>query len=223
VAFLSPDLARTLRALFGGQPEVVARSALPSPEAFVAERQAAISAVFDGLSDECDLVGLNEEMDALLASPAVASLGSVCQRELLTSYVGYLFWDIVLLPMVAADGADAPVALQEILVDRISPEDARLLPLEKGGPILRGGSLAGFGGFFSRSTRENDYLWGRLHATERLFDLLESTAAREIAAAGIDVAACKRRALARVLNQEAPRLAHVGDLVARLQAALGTP
>jgi patatin-related protein len=218
--FLSSDLARTVQDLFGGLPEVVARTTLPNPEAFVAERQAAISAAIDRLSDECDLVGLNEEMDALLASPAVASLGSVCQRELLTSYVGYLFWDIVLLPMVAAQGDDASVALQEILVDRISPDDAAILRLDKEGPILRGGSLAGFGGFFSRSTRENDYLWGRLHAVERLFDLLESTAGRETAASGIDVTAYKRRALDCVLKQEAQRLTHVGDLVSRLRAVL---
>lgn len=29
--------------------------------------------------------------------------------------------------------------------------------------MLLGGTLAGFGGFLSRATRENDYLWERLH------------------------------------------------------------
>ena len=61
---------------------------------------------------------------------------------------------------------------------------------------------------------------GRLHAVDRLFDLLASTAAKEIASAGIDIRAFKKRSLAGVLQEEAPRLPHVADLISRLQAAV---
>ncbi|CAN7245864.1 patatin-like protein [Phenylobacterium sp. LjRoot225] len=216
--FLSAELMWRIQDLFGRLAEVDAKDALPNPEVFVQEHRDTISSILDRLGDECDLAGLDEELDALLASPSVAALGAACQRELLISYIGYLFWDMVLLPMVPT-GSTA-ITLEEIRVDRISPEDAASLRVENEGPILRGGTLAGFGGFFSRSTRENDYLWGRLNAVDRLFDILASTAAKPIADAGLDIAALKTRALACVLRQEAPRLTNVGDLISRLQAAV---
>src|SRR3546814_7450427 len=40
---------------------------------------------------------------------------------------------------------------------------------------LRGTELYNFGAFFSRTYRENDYLWGRLHGAERMVDLICST------------------------------------------------
>lgn len=218
VRFLSAELLGEIRDLFGGLPDAAGRSTLPDPAKFVRERRAAISAILDRLGDECDLGGLDEEVDALLASPSVAALGGGRQRELLISYIGYLFWDMVLLPMTPLR-SDA-ITLQEILVDRISPDDAATLRLEDEGPVLRGGTLAGFGGFFSRSTRENDYLWGRLHAVDRLFDILAGAAAGPLAEAGVDIVAFKKRALARVLQQEAGRLERIGDLISRLQAAV---
>lgn len=59
--------------------------------------------------------------------------------------------------------------LNEIRIDRISPEDAVAI---RRGNTLKGVNLGRFGGFFSRAHRENDYLWGRLHAVDRLIDIV---------------------------------------------------
>ena len=50
-------------------------------------------------------------------------------------------------------------------------------PFGKGGvaATLKGIEFNNFGAFFSRSYRENDYLWGRLHGAERMIDIMLST------------------------------------------------
>jgi hypothetical protein len=65
-----------------------------------------------------------------------------------------------------------------IEVLRVSPVDTRLLA-DPGAPKLKGTSLSHFGAFFSRPGRENDYLWGRLDAAERLAALVFDDPARE--------------------------------------------
>lgn len=220
VLFLGIDTVKQIRTLFGQLPEVGPESVLPDPGAFLAVHEEQINAVMQRLSNESDLRGLSEEVETVLASSAVHALGPACQRDILISFLGFMFWDMVLQPMMTAVGARDTNALEEILVDRISPQDATSLRLDDAGPVLRGGALAGFGGFFSRASRENDYLWGRLHAVERLFALVASTAAREITRAGVDVAALRRRCFESVLREEKPRLSHVAQLIERLQAKL---
>ena len=96
--------------------------------------------------------------------------------------------------------------------DCISPEDATAI--RKGVlETLKGIQLNSFGAFFSRSYRENDYLWGRLHGADRLFDIV-------ISSSGIDPAeatALKRELLYAVLDEERPRLLHIPDLFETLQ------
>jgi hypothetical protein len=56
----------------------------------------------------------------------------------------------------------------EVLVARMSPSDSTLLrPVHESGKVL-GARLGHAYAFFSRKARENDYLWGRLDAAERL-------------------------------------------------------
>lgn len=216
--FLGADLVAKIHTLFGRPQVLAADGTLPDAETFATGNDAALSAIMARLSDECDLVGLNEDVDAVLASPSVFELGPDCQTELLMSYVGFLFWDIVLLPMTVGGGSDDSGALEEILIDRISPEDATTIRLPGKGSVLRGGSLGGFGGFFGRAMRENDYLWGRLHAVDRLIDLVVSTARHDVAGAGIDLRAFKKRGFESVLKGETARLPHSADLITRLQA-----
>ena len=80
--------------------------------------------------------------------------------------------DQVAFPLM--DSADM-VDLTEIEVMRISPMDSALLPPERCSPL--GASLGGFAGFLDRPSRENDLLLGRLHAAERLVDLIARAAA----------------------------------------------
>lgn len=220
VGILSAELAKDICALFdhprGAEPP---SAEAPAAQDFAAQQRGAIDGILERIGRECDLVRLNERVDAVLASPAVSQLGPNAQREVLTAYLGFNFWDVILLPMVGSLSLDVGT-LQEILVDRISPEDAVTLALPAGSPVLLGGSIGGFGGFFSRAVRENDYLWGRLHAIDRLLDILASTVAPHAEGKPIDMKSFKKRAFEIVLQKEAPRLKAVPNLIAQLQEAV---
>jgi patatin-related protein len=88
---------------------------------------------------------------------------------LIVRWIGFPLWDTLLFPIM---GLSDIWQLNQIRVKRISPDDARRLPVppeEK----LQGVALHHFGAFFRRSAREHDYLWGRLDAVEQLLGLLD--------------------------------------------------
>jgi patatin-related protein len=93
------------------------------------------------------------------------------RRDLLIRYLGFPIWDSMLYPLqVLSDVAER----DEVLVARMSPSDSTLLrPVHESGKVL-GARLGHAYAFFSRRARENDYLWGRLDAAERLVRLLLS-------------------------------------------------
>lgn len=177
-----------------------------------------ISKLVERLGQECDLERTMDNVDAVLASPLLLGMAERCRIAILTGYLGYLYWDIILRPTASALSLDAG-QIEEILIDRISPEDATTLTLPDRKSVLQGGSFAGFGGFLSRSIRESDYLWGRLHAVDRLFDILESTVPAN-RRGDFDIAALKKRAFGRVLEEEARRLRFVPELLAQLGEAI---
>lgn len=87
------------------------------------------------------------------------------QQDLLTRYLGFPFWDMLVFPLQAVSNVGER---DHVEVYRMSPNDVGLL----GEKDLRGMSLFHFGAFFDRGGREGDYLWGRLDAAERLIKLL---------------------------------------------------
>jgi hypothetical protein len=89
-----------------------------------------------------------------------------------------------------------------------------------GANSLKGIALNNFAGFFSRRYRENDYLLGRLHAVERLMDIVCDAAGIDQQHGGIDVLAIKRRAFERVLAAEESHLIYSADLIAALRRAV---
>lgn len=182
------------------------------------EAGAQISRLVERLAQECDMARVVDNVDAVLASPLVQGLREESRLAILTGYLGYFFWDVILRPTASALSLEAG-PIEEILVDRISPEDADSLVLDEGKPVLLGSSFAGFGGFLGRAVRENDYLWGRLHAVDRLFDILLSTVPANLRA-GLAVEALKKRAFEWVLEEEGQRLALVPELLARLREAV---
>jgi patatin-related protein len=96
------------------------------------------------------------------------------RREVLIRFLGFPFWDTLIYPVTRLTQAGE---LREIDVVRFSPADSTALGAAtaqgKSTPQkLLGVKLAHFGAFFSREARENDYLWGRLDAAERLVGLL---------------------------------------------------
>ena len=210
--FLSDQVIATCRALFLAGLGRMETGGVASPS------DADISSLVKRLSIECDLAHCADDADAVLSSPLVLNLGSRCRSAILTAYLGYFYWDILVRPASGTLTMDAgPIV--EIMIDRISPDDAVSLTSQEATRVLLGGTFAGFGGFLSRATRENDYLWGRLHAVDRLFDILASTVPAS-ARDAIDFHALKKAAFERVVEEEAGRLSLIPDLVARLRAAI---
>jgi hypothetical protein len=83
---------------------------------------------------------------------------------------------------------------------------------------LKGIGFDNFAGFFSRRYRENDYLLGRLHALDRLMDMVCDAAGVQYD--GIDVLGLKRRAFERILNAEEPHLSDSKELIAGLRRCI---
>ena len=80
----------------------------------------------------------------------------------------------------------------------MSPFDSTTLGWP-GDKKLKGTGLAHFAAFFHREFRENDYLWGRLDASERLVGLLLDDPDRPGIAA--DPAEC-RKVFSSILDEE---------------------
>src|SRR5262249_41582157 len=86
-----------------------------------------------------------------------------------------------------------------------------------GATSLKGIGFGHFAAFLSRAYRENDYLLGRLHAIDRLIDIVCDSARIDAAHEGIDVVSLKQRAFTRVLDAEAPHLSESAELIAALR------
>jgi hypothetical protein len=111
--------------------------------------------------------------------------------------------------------------INEILIDRISPQDAHTLKGFDGIESLKGTGFSHFAAFLSRAYRENDYLLGRLHALDRLIDIVCDAAGLDGKGGQIDILALKKRGFARILDVEEKHLTHSGELIARLRRAIG--
>ncbi len=173
----------------------------------------------DRLIVTLDLSTLDRAADEVLAAAAVdSSMDRPMRHALIRAWLGFPFYDIALLPQMQDDSADS---LDEIRVDRISPDDATAL--REGGTraCLKGWQLNAFGAFFSRGWRENDYLWGRLHAADRLVDIVINSAC-ESGAHGLDARAWKKEVFAAILAAERPHLGAVQGLVDELEGVLAT-
>jgi patatin-related protein len=219
-AFVDARAAEAARALL--QP-AAGGSALP-PEAdamaFAARNASALDALIDCLGDACRIADANANMDAVLVSASVQAIEPHCRRQLLTAYLGYFYWDVILRPALGALALGSG-PLEEVLIDRISPQDATLLAAAGGGgAVLAGTAFAGFGGFLSSAARENDYLWGRLHAAERLIGLVAAAVSAPDAPDEAELRAFRKRAFEAILDEEGARLQAVPALIARLRAAV---
>jgi patatin-related protein len=173
------------------------------------------------LGTEINLNASTREIDDLLATLDPAAWHPAARREVLVNYLGFPFWDVLTFPMTSAGEIGE---LNEILVDRISPQDARALSGFDGIDTLKGIGFAHFAAFLSRAYRENDYLLGRLHAIDRLIDIVCDSAGSECSSK-LDVPAMKRKAFNRVLEAEEKHLGQSQELIAALRryVALFTP
>ena len=86
---------------------------------------------------------------------------------------------------------------------------------------LKGIGFGHFAAFLSRAYRENDYLLGRLHALDRLIDIVCDAAGIDRKTDRIDVLALKKRGFAAILAAEEPHLTRSQELIAGLRRSIG--
>jgi hypothetical protein len=186
-------------------------------QGYAVDHAEAITVLVERLAREIDLNASTHEVDRLLAGLAPEHWPPEARRDVLVNYLGFPFWDVLTLSVTSSRG---PGELNEILIDRISPQDARTLVGFNGTESLRGTGFGHFAAFLSRAYRENDYLLGRLHAIDRLIDIVCDAAGSEAIGARIDVRALKKRAFTRVLDLEESRLGESRDLIVALRQSI---
>ena len=171
------------------------------------------AAVLTGLAERRQLRATDARAEEMLAA-MLAITPVALRRRILFAYLGFPFYDTVTLPLLRGEGM---TEFNPVNVDRISPEDAD--SVRKGGAAecLRGVEFYNFGAFFSRTYRENDYLWGRLHGAERMIDLLASTVPENESFSADELLALKHEAFAAILDEEEPRLKADPQLVPSLR------
>jgi patatin-related protein len=166
------------------------------------------SAFLDDVARQRALPDLDAATDAELAE-ALANAPKAARRAVLFAYLGFPFYDVSTLPMLQGEGLSE---FDPVKIDRISPEDVTVV--RRGvTETLKGIQFNSFGAFFSRAYRENDYLWGRLHGADRLFDIILS--ATQVPPAKADI--IKRELLLEILNEEEGRLTKIPDLFAKIR------
>ena len=175
-----------------------------------------IDPVISRLAQDLDLEAADRALDQLFADFSTEpDLGAV-RDELMLSYVGFAFWDVLTFPIAQREGGE----FNEIRVDRISPDDCRAIREGGAAAMLKGVDFNHFGAFFSRPHRENDYLCGRLHGAERAIDLLVDAAQIEGASGALDVRSLKKRAFLAILDTEAAHLTESAELFTSLRAEI---
>ena len=185
---------------------------------FVEQHIAKLDLLIEQLAVETDLNASTREIDDLLASLDPAKWHPEARREVFVNYLGFPFWDVLTFPMTRAREMGE---LNEILIDRISPQDARTLSGFDGVESLKGIAFGDFAAFLSCAYRENDYLLGRLHALDRLIDIVCDAAGVDPKADGIDVLALKKRGFAAIIAAEEPHLTQSRDLITALRRSMG--
>jgi len=181
---------------------------------FVAANAERLGSLVAQLAARIELNASTRDLDVLLAGLDPARWPAEARREVLINYLGFPFWDVLTFPLTSTREVGE---LHEILVDRISPQDARCLDGFNSANSLKGIGFGHFAAFLSLAYRENDYLLGRLHAIDRLIDIVCDSARLDGAHEGIDVTRLKQRAFTRVLDAEAPHLTESVELIAALR------
>jgi hypothetical protein len=169
------------------------------------------------LATEIDLGASTRDLDDLLAALDPKEWHPDARREVLINYLGFPFWDVLALPMTSAREMGE---LNEILVDRISPQDVHTLKGFQGIESLRGIGFGHFAAFFSRAYRENDYLLGRLHAADRLIEIVCDSAGMDSIPGQFSKTAFKKSAFSKILDSEETHLRHSTELIEGLRRCI---
>ena len=209
-----PEIGKMVEEIFQAPPTPTELREIEShAEAFAGRHKDSLDRLIARIGADIDLAASTRDVDVLMAE--TGGWPHRCLHEVLVNYLGFPFWDVLTFPVMPWREAGE---FNEIRVDRISAQDAGAVA-HLGHFRLKGAAFNQFAAFLSRAYRENDYLLGRLHAIDRLIDIVCDAAgpeAKNLAA----VAAAKRRALLRVLELEAPHLPTCAKMIAQMRAAL---
>jgi patatin-related protein len=184
-------------------------------QAFAARHRTQLDRLVDRLGAVIDLSASTRDVDLLLADTQEWPRRGL--QEVLVNYLGFPFWDVLTFPVLPWREAGE---FNEIRVDRISEQDARLME-RMGAFSVKGTAFNQFAAFLSRAYRENDYLLGRLHALERLIDIVCDAAGSD-AIKSPAVQALKKRGFLRILDAEEPHLPTCSVMIAQLRAAVNS-
>lgn len=173
-----------------------------------------LMAALDDLADVLRLDQYKFSADNLIARQYDIDWESDLAKDLAISYIGFSFWDVTTFSVM---GSRELGEFNQIKINRISPKDKSILKDKSDALPLHGTAMAGFGAFFSREDRENDYLWGRLNGAERLIDLLYNQAKISHLDHKMDVNALKKRAFLAILDVEEEYLHGIPQLFSDLR------
>ena len=160
------------------------------------------------------LEDLDFDEDEMLAEAINAIDDEATRKTLFHAYVGFAFYDVVTLPMTAHTDL---MEIDEIRVDRISPIDCTELHCPESGQQLMGAKLFNFGAFFSRKARENDYIWGRIHAANRLVDFVTDAAGTPGLKDKVEASNLRRKLALSIIESEAGHTLESEDLINQLR------
>jgi len=170
--------------------------------------------LMDVLAKAMSLEDLDFEEDEMLAEAINAVEDEDTRRALFHAYVGFSFYDVLTLPMTTHTDL---MEIDEIRVDRISPIDCTGLHCPESGQQLMGAKLFNFGAFFSRRARENDYIWGRIHAANRLVDFVTDAAGAPGVENKVETSQLRRKLALSIIESEAKHTLESADLIAQLK------
>ncbi|MFI5015943.1 MAG: patatin-like protein [Hyphomicrobiales bacterium] len=222
VAAFQASTGDLVRSLFPAAPTPAEAEDLKSyARRFVDRHREGIDLLVDRLAAQIDLASSTSDVDTLLASTDPEEWHKDTRRDVLVNYLGFPFWDVLTFPFMTWREVGE---FNKILVDRISPQDAKTLPEFSGSGSLKGAGIVHFAAFFSRAYRENDYLLGRIHALDRLIDIVCNSARLDMNFDRNAVLALKKRGFTQILDVEEKHLPNSAALIAALRrciAALG--
>jgi patatin-related protein len=215
VAYYSGEVRDLVADIFPAAPSATEVKNLHAyAAAFVEQHAEKIDQLIGRLATEIDLNASTRDLDDLLAGLDLNEWHPDARREVLINYLGFPFWDVLAFPVTSARHLGE---LNEILVDRISPQDVTALKGFQGIESLRGIGFGHFAAFFSRAYRENDYLLGRLHAADRLIEIVCDSAGSDALPSQFNMTAFKRRAFTGILDAEEKHLRHSKELIDALR------
>ncbi|MGP0088369.1 MAG: patatin-like protein [Xanthobacteraceae bacterium] len=184
---------------------------------FVGRHRERIDILVDQLSAEIGLDSSTNDVDMLLATTDPKHWHPDARRDVLINYLGFPFWDVLTFPLMTWREVGE---FNKILIDRISPQDAGTLPEFGKSGSLKGVGFAHFAAFFSRAYREHDYLLGRIHALDRLIDIVCNSARLDMNCEPDAILALKKRGFMRILEAEEKHLPNSAALIAALRRSI---